>query len=153
MSHVSDTTSLYLAILRGILSSSSALGHGRRGYYLAASGPVAWDDIYASVAESLHERGLVDDASVDLASDEVVERMAAALQSPKGMVPIQISGKYVHTPLSLLTRSCFRVKLTSLPRCTLTARNGHKLGWKPVHPPQHILDTADEEVELVLKHI
>ncbi|KAI9905070.1 hypothetical protein N3K66_001599 [Trichothecium roseum] len=131
VSHVSDTTALYLAILRGILAGDDdAVGHGKRGYYLASSGPVAWDDIYASIAKGLHERGLVDDASVELASEEVVEKMAAALQSPKGMVPIQISGK-----------------------CTLTASHGHKLGWKPVYPPQHILETADEEVELVLKHI
>ncbi len=35
-------------------------------------------------------------------------------------------------------------------RCTLTARNGGKIGWKPQYSPDHILEAADEEVEMVL---
>lgn len=35
-------------------------------------------------------------------------------------------------------------------RCTLSARNGGKIGWKPQYPPDHILEAMDEEVELVL---
>jgi hypothetical protein len=32
----------------------------------------------------------------------------------------------------------------------LEARNGLKIGWKPLFPPGHILDVLDQEVDLVL---
>lgn len=38
-------------------------------------------------------------------------------------------------------------------RCTFTAQRGHELGWKPKYGPEHILETADEEVELILQNI
>lgn len=38
-------------------------------------------------------------------------------------------------------------------RCTFTAMNGAKLGWKPLYKPEHIIETADEEVELILNHL
>jgi hypothetical protein len=38
-------------------------------------------------------------------------------------------------------------------RCTLEARRGLKLAWKPEYEPNHILKAADEEVELILKHL
>ena len=43
-------------------------------------------------------------------------------------------------------------KLTNIAcdRCTLTARNGEKIGWKPQYPPEHILEDTDKEVERVL---
>jgi hypothetical protein len=31
-----------------------------------------------------------------------------------------------------------------------TAVNGNQIGWKAQYPPEHILETADEEVELIL---
>ena len=92
MSHVSDTTTLYLAILRGILRGED-IGHGKKGYYLASSGLVAWDDIYASIAKALYKRGLLDNASVEMAGEAAVQKMAEALQCPKEMVHIQLSGK------------------------------------------------------------
>ena len=43
-------------------------------------------------------------------------------------------------------------KLTNIAyeRCTLTARNGEKIGWKAQYSPGHILEAADGEVERVL---
>jgi hypothetical protein len=38
-------------------------------------------------------------------------------------------------------------------RCTMTAKNGANLGWKPLYKPEHILEAADEEVELILQNI
>ena len=35
-------------------------------------------------------------------------------------------------------------------RCTLTARNGEKIGWKPQYSPEDILEATDDEVERVL---
>jgi hypothetical protein len=34
-----------------------------------------------------------------------------------------------------------------------TAVNGSQIGWKAQYPPEHILETADEEVELILKSL
>ena len=39
---------------------------------------------------------------------------------------------------------------TASDRSTLTARNGAKIGWKPQYSPDHILEAADEEVEMIL---
>lgn len=46
-------------------------------------------------------------------------------------------------------------KLTNITcdRCTLIARNGEKIGWKPQYSPEHILEAADEEVERVLANL
>jgi hypothetical protein len=35
-------------------------------------------------------------------------------------------------------------------RCTFTAENGAKIGWKPQYKPEHILEAAEEEVDLIL---
>lgn len=129
--HIVDNTSLYLALVRAILGPAQSLpDSGKRGYYLASSGGVAWEDLYAAIAASLARRKVVDDDAVALASDRQLDDMAVALGCPKELVPLQLGG-----------------------RCTFTARHGEKLGWKPQYPPQHILDTADDEVELVLAHL
>lgn len=45
------------------------------------------------------------------------------------------------------------MKLTSLIyRCTFTAEHGKRIGWTPQFPAHHIVDTADEEVELILSN-
>ena len=38
-------------------------------------------------------------------------------------------------------------------RCTLTARNGDKIGWKPEYAAEHIIEAMDEEVERVLANL
>lgn len=43
--------------------------------------------------------------------------------------------------------------LTLSTRCTFTAKHGEQIGWKPQYPPRHILEVADEEVELVVSNI
>jgi hypothetical protein len=42
-------------------------------------------------------------------------------------------------------------KLISYCRCTLRAERARELGWKAEYPPEHILEAADAEVELILK--
>ncbi|GAQ07565.1 hypothetical protein ALT_4886 [Aspergillus lentulus] len=124
--HLLDNTMLYVEILRKILSSED-IPHGRNGYYLPASGRVRWKDVYASIATALFKRGLLEDSAVHSANDDILGAMAGALDSPKEMVAVQIGGE-----------------------CLLEARNGLKIGWKPVFPPEHILDVLDQEVDLVL---
>ncbi|KAF4928167.1 hypothetical protein CGCVW01_v002098 [Colletotrichum viniferum] len=58
--HISDNTSLYIALARAILNGSNP-DHGKLGYYLASSGSASWDDIYAAVAKALAKRGVIDD--------------------------------------------------------------------------------------------
>ncbi|KAI0020768.1 hypothetical protein F4780DRAFT_346588 [Xylariomycetidae sp. FL0641] len=128
--HVLDNTSLYLDILRKILADENP-SHGKQGYYLASPGSVAWDDIYEAIAKAMAKRNVVDDATVIDADDQTMERMGTALGCSKEMVPVMVGG-----------------------RCTYTAQRGVKeLGWKPQYPPEHILEAADEEVELVLKNL
>ncbi|GFF63169.1 hypothetical protein IFM62136_05552 [Aspergillus lentulus] len=124
--HLLDNTMLYVEILRKILSSED-IPYGRNGYYLPSSGRVRWKDVYASIATALFKRGLLEDSAVQPANDDILGAMAGALDSPKEMVAVQIGGE-----------------------CLLEARNGLKIGWKPVFPPEHILDVLDQEVDLVL---
>jgi hypothetical protein len=37
--------------------------------------------------------------------------------------------------------------------CTFTAENGKKIGWRPRYRPEHILEAAQEEVELILRNL
>lgn len=37
--------------------------------------------------------------------------------------------------------------------CTFTPEHGKKIGWKPQFAPEHIIETADEEVELILEDL
>ncbi|EMR67909.1 putative nad dependent epimerase dehydratase family protein [Eutypa lata UCREL1] len=120
--HVIDNTNLYIELLRKILAGENP-DHGKNGYYLASSGSVAWDDLYAAMAKSLARRGVITDESVALADDEALEKMGTGLGAPKDYVPWQLGGK------------------------------GEKIGWKPIYAPEHIIEAADAEVELILENI
>jgi hypothetical protein len=37
--------------------------------------------------------------------------------------------------------------------CTLTADHGKRIGWKPQYKPSHVLEAADEEVQLILENM
>lgn len=87
-----DNTNLYLELLRKIIGGDGP-DYGKRGYYLASSGSVAWDDIYGAMARGLAERKVVSDASVVRADSEALEKMGAALGGPPEMVAVQIGGK------------------------------------------------------------
>jgi hypothetical protein len=67
--------------------------YGKDGYYLAASGSVAWSDIYSATAKALAKRGVIESAEVKKADDEALEKMAKALECPKELVAVQIGGK------------------------------------------------------------
>ena len=89
--HIDDNTSLYIRILSEILAGSNP-GHGKQGYYLASSGSVAWDDIYARMAVTLAKRGVVDDENVGTADDAALGMMAQGLECPKQIVHVQLGG-------------------------------------------------------------
>ncbi|KAM5349519.1 hypothetical protein ACJ41O_006024 [Fusarium nematophilum] len=126
---VADNTNLYLQILRSILVGQDP-GHGKDGYYLASPGSLLWDDIYSAFAKALARWGLVDDDSVEDASDATLEKMGLALGCPKEFVTAQLGGK-----------------------CTFTASHGKKIGWKPKHSPEDILEAADAEVAWILQNL
>lgn len=69
------------------------LDHGRNGYYLASTGSVAWDDIYAAMAKGLAKRKVVVDENLREADGHVLQRMAKALQCPSEFVPVQLGGQ------------------------------------------------------------
>ncbi|KAK9859409.1 NAD(P)-binding protein [Penicillium brevicompactum] len=126
VSHVLDTVSLYFALLHAILTNMNP-GHGKSGFYLAASGKIAWHDIYVAIAEALARRGVISDERVDLMTDPALEKIAKAQNVSPSSVTVKIGG-----------------------RSTYTAENGKSLGWKPQFPPEHILGNLDKEVELIL---
>ncbi|KAI1454878.1 NAD(P)-binding protein [Annulohypoxylon moriforme] len=128
--HVVDSAGVYIELLRSILADRNP-SHGKSGYYLAASGSIAWDDLYSAVGVALAKRDVVSDDKVVTANDQILEEMGTALGRPKEFVSLQLGG-----------------------RCTFTARRAEEeLGWKPVHEPQHILETVDDEVERILQHL
>jgi hypothetical protein len=53
--------------------------HGKQGYYLCSPGLIAWQDIYAALANALYKRGLIDSAELTPANDTILEKMAPAL--------------------------------------------------------------------------
>ncbi|KAE8550528.1 hypothetical protein EYB25_006755 [Talaromyces marneffei] len=126
--HIDDNTTLFLSILRDILSGQN-LSHGKNGFYLASSGLVKWHDLYRAFSKRLLERGVIDDDTITPADDAALEEIATVLRRRKSFVPAEIGG-----------------------RCTFTAARGHAIGWKAEHPPEHIFETAGEEVDLVLQH-
>ena len=91
MCHVLDNTQLYLELLRQILIGSNP-GSGKQGYYLASSGSVAWEDLYAAMASALTREGVVANATVEKATDEVLADMGAALGCGKDLVALQLGG-------------------------------------------------------------
>ncbi|KAF5500032.1 hypothetical protein CGCS363_v006228 [Colletotrichum siamense] len=127
--HISDNTALYLQILRSILEGKN-IGHGRNGYYLAASGSIAWDDIYAAMALALKIRGIIQDETVAPVDDIALVKMAQGLNTDPSLVAMRVGGK-----------------------CTLTAKHGGQIGWSPRFGPTHILKAADVEVEHILRYL
>ncbi|KAL4791339.1 hypothetical protein BDV19DRAFT_311516 [Aspergillus venezuelensis] len=127
--HIHDNTTLYIQILRGILEGKD-IGHGKNGFFLASPGSVAWDDIYGAFAKALAKRGFIDDATVGTADESALKRMEQGLDLGNGPVAIQLGGG-----------------------CTFTATHGKEIGWEPKYAPEHILEVADVEVELILKNL
>jgi hypothetical protein len=127
--HVLDNTTLYIALLQAILSNSDP-DHGKNGYYLASPGSVAWDDLYDAMAAALHKRGVIDDVAVEMADQAATEKMAKGIGYPPEFVRFALGGK-----------------------CTFVPKHGAKLGWKPAYKPEHILEDAENEVDLILSHI
>ncbi|OJJ68893.1 hypothetical protein ASPBRDRAFT_658095 [Aspergillus brasiliensis CBS 101740] len=125
--HVADTADLYLHILQKVLSGEE-VGHGKNGFFLAASGSVPWNKVYAAMAKALAKRGLIEDEDVVQADDEVLAKMGEALGVAPDEVQVLLGG-----------------------RCMFTAQHGRDIGWEPKYPPHHILDVADDEVELIIK--
>ncbi|KAI1761319.1 hypothetical protein GGR53DRAFT_506140 [Hypoxylon sp. FL1150] len=132
--HIIDNTTLYIELLRKILSGDNP-GYGKNGYYLASSGSVSWNDLYAAMATALAKRNVIEDDSVVAASDENIEEMAKALKCPQQFLPKEW------------------VKMSIGGKCTFTAQRGYELGWKPQYAPNHIIEDADAEVELILQHL
>ncbi|RAK95356.1 NAD(P)-binding protein [Aspergillus ibericus CBS 121593] len=130
VSHIHDTVSLYLELLRNMLLDEPDLGYGRNGYYLAASGSVAWEDLYEAMGKRLAERGLVDDATVVDADEEALERIGEALGRPKDFVPVEMGGS-----------------------CVMEAKHGLQIGWRPKYAPEHALEAAAEEVDWILENL
>jgi len=90
--HIIDNTNLYIELLRSILASQNP-GYGRNGYYLASSGSVVWDDLYAAMAKTLASRGIIDNDMVETADQETPEKMAGAFGCPPEFVPVQLGGR------------------------------------------------------------
>ncbi|KAI0521533.1 hypothetical protein F5B22DRAFT_541455 [Xylaria bambusicola] len=127
--YIRDNTNLYLELMRKILNGESP-GYGKNGYYLAASGSIAWDDLYAAMATALAKRNVISDDAVTMADDQAIEQMAQGLGCSKDLVPLMVGGY-----------------------CTFTADRGLKeFGWKPLHKPEHILEYADAEVDFILRN-
>jgi acetyl-CoA acetyltransferase len=89
--HVIDTAALYIDILRGILDGRD-IGFGKNGYFLAASGSVAWEDLYSVLAKALKKRGAIDDADVQMADLENLKTMGEGIGRPAEFVPVELGG-------------------------------------------------------------
>ncbi|KAJ5256828.1 hypothetical protein N7478_012932 [Penicillium angulare] len=129
VSHLDDTVALYIALLKSILDGKNP-DHNREGYYLAASGNVSWDDMYDAFAGALLNSNVIDSPNDELADESAIKGIAKVLGCPDYHVPSEFGGK-----------------------CTLTTKHGESLDWKSQHEPAHILRTAQQEVDFVLKFL
>ncbi|KAJ5093949.1 hypothetical protein N7456_009810 [Penicillium angulare] len=127
--HVVDNSTLYLELVRNMLLGTE-MGYNKRGFYLASSGSIKWHDIYHAFAVALAKRDVVDDDVVKPADDAALKQMAEALEVPESLVPVMLGGK-----------------------CTFTPVHGGEIGWKSQYWPDHIIETADEEVDFILKSL
>ncbi|KAK9481598.1 hypothetical protein V1527DRAFT_115328 [Lipomyces starkeyi] len=127
--HVVDNTNLYLQMLRNMLLGHD-IGYNKHGFYLASSGSVAWNELYRAIATALAKRNVLDDDTVEQADDAALAKMGEALGVPPSLVPVMLGGK-----------------------CTFTPVHGDQIRWKAQYRPEHILETADEEVELILRSL
>lgn len=89
--HISDNTNLYLRLVSQVLADNSPPS-GKKGYYLAASGTIHWEDLYSAFASVLAKRGLLIDDTVRAPTDEQIEHIAAALGTEASLVPLSIGG-------------------------------------------------------------
>lgn len=90
--HISDCTALFIALIKAILAESKP-EYGKQGFYLASSGPACWDDIYAATNKALARRGIIENASVQPATDSALRRMAEALNVDTSSVVVKIGGQ------------------------------------------------------------
>jgi hypothetical protein len=90
--HLIDNTNLYLQMVRNMLLGRD-MGYNKNGFYLAASGSVHWNDMYASMAVALAKRNRVEDATVAQADDAALVTMGEALGVPASLVPVMLGGK------------------------------------------------------------
>jgi hypothetical protein len=44
-------------------------------------------------------------------------------------------------------------KMLMMFSCIFQAEHGKEIGWKPQYKPEHIIETADEEVDLILQNL
>lgn len=91
MCHIHDTVSLYVQLLRKILSEEQ-IDCNRQGYYLASPGTTAWSDLYKRMAEALAKRDVVQDDTLHDANSESLEEAAKVLGCPKEFVPVEMGG-------------------------------------------------------------
>jgi len=89
--HIHDTVSLYIQLLRKILSEEQ-IDCNMRGYYLASPGAIAWSDLYKQMAKALAKLGVVEDDALHDATVESLEEAAKALGCPKEFVPVEMGG-------------------------------------------------------------
>lgn len=68
--------------------------YGQQGYYLASSGKVLWDDIYASIAKALKKRGVISSCKVENMTDEALTKIAAAQGVDTPSVRVKMAGRY-----------------------------------------------------------
>jgi hypothetical protein len=146
--HVVDTTNLYLQIPRRILAGPD-IGYGRRGFYLAGSGSMRWNDVYKAFAEALAKRGVVDNAQVEQADDTALARIGRSWEYLLVLCRCSLVGS--KSCLGPLYCSSRRTNVLTHARCTFTAVHGNEIGWEAEYPPEHILEAADAKVDLILK--
>lgn len=62
---------------------------------------MAWDDINFAMAKGLVSEGVIKDATIKSADQNVLEAMAKALGCSKDLVPVQLGGRQVSLDLRL----------------------------------------------------
>ena len=91
MCHIHDTVTLYIQLLRKILSEEQ-IDCNKRGYYLASPGAIAWSNLYKQMANALAKHGAVGDDTLHDVSTKSLEEAAKALGCPKEFVPVEMGG-------------------------------------------------------------
>ncbi|KAF1915175.1 hypothetical protein BDU57DRAFT_451666, partial [Ampelomyces quisqualis] len=101
-------------------------GYGKSGCYLGSPCSVCSRNMYCRLSGPMKNRG----GTSQKADATVLDNIGKALGCPSILFPVQIGGK-----------------------CTLKSERVSQIDWRAEYPSKHVLDGAETEAVLILKHL
>jgi len=125
--HIDDQAALYAQVLSSLLRLEAP--YGKEGFYFSENGTFSWRDLSLAILNTLRKRNKLDAVdTLPLATEEDMIAMGQVLNCNVGMVPVSLAGN-----------------------CLLRGIHARKLGWKPQHGVEHLMNSVEDEVAHIVK--